>query len=197
MTAGDIIRLLMRARWRRKFVLPTYAPKGWWECDVFELTPAGYFREYEVKMTRADFLADRRKGTRGWRMEGGRPDCRHRFAARVCLLCGAGYRPVLTESKHGLIEARDPRGPSRFWYVAPEGLLTAADLPAWAGLIEVAARQVGAVPRLWERETRAAPVLHREKLAGGAVTHARGICYWRMHDLIRREHRRTRGAAAS
>ena len=50
-TAREIITHLLRKRYRRNFAIPNYSPDGWWECDVFELTPAGTFREYEVKVT--------------------------------------------------------------------------------------------------------------------------------------------------
>jgi hypothetical protein len=58
MNAREIQQRLIVERYRRGICVPNYTPKDWWECDVFELTPAGYFREYEIKMTVADFRAD-------------------------------------------------------------------------------------------------------------------------------------------
>lgn len=65
MSTWGITLSLMRPRLARNFVLPRFTPQGWWECDVFELTPSGYFREYEIKMSRGDFLADARKANDG------------------------------------------------------------------------------------------------------------------------------------
>jgi RNA polymerase primary sigma factor len=36
-------------------LLPNYTPDKWHECDVFGVTRAGYFHEFEIKLTRADF----------------------------------------------------------------------------------------------------------------------------------------------
>ena len=32
-----------------------------WECDLLSVTRAGYVHEYEIKLSRADFLADKKK----------------------------------------------------------------------------------------------------------------------------------------
>jgi len=61
-TARDIQRALILPRYRQSTVMPNYTPRGWWECDVFELTKAEMFVEYEIKLSRADFRADRNKG---------------------------------------------------------------------------------------------------------------------------------------
>lgn len=162
MNARQVIRRLMHDRWRRNLVLPNYTPAGWWECDVFELTDAGYFREYEVKLTRSDFKADQRKSRREWRTN-------------------------TTRFKHDLLAQGDPRGPNRFWYVAPKGMLRPEDLPLWAGLIEVIdkgeekhwLRRFGLLP------TRAAPKIHDHRVESNVWKHAREVCYWRMHELLR------------
>lgn len=161
LTAGNIIDALIRPRWRRNFVLPNYTPAGWWECDVFEMTEAGFFREYEVKVSRGDFFADANKAKTGWKVE--------------------DRRLVQTEGerKHDLLAAGSPKGPCLFWYVTPPGLVRPDELPAWAGLIEMTGR--GWAAR--EQVIRPAPKLHREKVADGVASHARGVCYWRMHDL--------------
>lgn len=63
MNENQIIQRIMAERYRRSTVCPRYTPTRWWECDVFELTEAGFFREYEVKISRGDFAADRLKET--------------------------------------------------------------------------------------------------------------------------------------
>ena len=66
LNAWTIQKTLMRERFRRSFVLPNYTPHAWWESDVFEITAAGYFVEYEVKISVSDFKADAKKRDDGW-----------------------------------------------------------------------------------------------------------------------------------
>jgi hypothetical protein len=156
MTARTIIGALVQNRYRRHFCLPNYTPAKWWECDVFELTKSGYMREYEVKVSRSDFFADKSKTREvfhGW------------------------LKPRTEENKHDLIAAGDPRGPSLFWYVTPAGLIQPSELPVWAGLIEIVEGSLA------EREIVAAPRIHREKCRDGVRKHALSVCYWRMHFL--------------
>lgn len=157
MTEFDLQRPLMRDRYRRHFVLPNYEPKvngrtRWWECDVFEVTDSGYWREYEIKISRADFFADAKKD---------RP-------------VAYNYLPgAARETKHQVLARGDRAGPSRFWYVMPAGLIKPEELPSWAGLIEFAGN--------YERQVVAAPPIHNEKVDPRIVAHARSVCYWRMH----------------
>lgn len=146
----------MRDRWRRAFVLPNYTPARWWECDLFELTDGGFFREYEVKLSRGDFFADAKKAAPIYPRPYGMPE-------RV-------------ENKHALLSGRDTRCPSQFWFVTPAELIKPAEVPEWAGLIEI--RDSGG--RLYEKEAVKAPRLHRLKFPANAA-HARTVCYWRMH----------------
>ncbi len=44
-----------------RLVLPNYTPGGWFECDVFAVTKAGYGVEFEIKVTAADFKRDAEK----------------------------------------------------------------------------------------------------------------------------------------
>lgn len=169
MTGRDIIRSMVRMRWREGFCLPNYTPGHWWECDVFEITKAGYFREYEVKVSRGDFFADAKKVRERW------PD---------------GWSPgaqKVTENKHDLLAAGSTRGPSAFYYVTPAGLLQPHEVPVWAGLIEVAAHAPEMhCSTLIEREVTAAPRLHREKISDDIRRHALGVCYYRMHEVLSR-----------
>ena len=168
MTEFDLQRPLMYERYRRNFILPNYEPKvngrtRWWECDVFEVTDAGYWREYEIKLSRADFFADAKKD---------RP-------------VAYNYLPgAARETKHAVLARGDRSGPSRFWYVMPAGLIQPEELPCWAGLIEftLGRWQVpgqSCVQR--ERQVVPAPPIHNDKVDPKIVAHARSVCYWRMH----------------
>jgi hypothetical protein len=164
LTERQAAMAVMRDRYRRGFCLPGYTPAQWWQCDVFEVTAGGYFREYEIKLTRPDFFADRLKRQGQWR----------RFPP------DRPFDPAAVVTKHSLLSARSSDGPTRFWYVVPSGLIQATELPEWAGLIELT---------LWHGRWRKrvivdAPQLHRQKLAESVVAHARGVCYWRMHSLL-------------
>jgi hypothetical protein len=136
--AFDIEFAIMRERKNRAILVPRYTPRGWWECDVAELTEAGYFREYEIKTTRSDFRADKKKMQSFYTRENG----------------------SVLKFKHTALAAQDPKGPSQFFFVTPEGLITVEELPPWAGLIYVSKEGLG-----WpqERIIKHAPKLHREK----------------------------------
>lgn len=160
MTERDAIRAVMIPRYRVSFCLHNYTPLNWWECDVFQLTDSGYFKEYEIKLSVADYRADRLKGADGKRW--GAED----------------------ENKHQFLATGSSRGPCEFHFVVPAGMLMAEPIPDWAGVIELHARTDG---HGWYPQTTVkAPRLHREKANPVIEPHARGICYWRMHDLLNR-----------
>ena len=87
---------------------PNYTPLAWWECDVFAVTEAGCFVEFEIKTSRADYLKDAKKADRP-----GKP------------------------TKHECLAMRDHHGPGRFFFVVPKGLVKPEEIPEWAGFIEI------------------------------------------------------------
>lgn len=78
---------------------------GAWECDILEITKAGYTYEYEVKVSRHDFNIDPKK-QRSYGTQERKYD-------------------VLTSGKRV----------NYFSYVVPEGLIGPEDVPPFAGLI--------------------------------------------------------------
>lgn len=171
LTEAMVADLLMRERYRRNFCLPRYTPADWWECDIFEITEAGYFREYEIKLTLSDFRADAKK----------RADVDPIYRA-------VGFKNE-TITKHEALAAGYELGPRQFWYVAPVELGLRPLLPPWAGLIEIH-ESVGdweVSCRLFEREARPAPRLHSRPCNPKVVEHARGLCYWRMHEVMHQQ----------
>ena len=173
----SMIDALLSDRWQRSFCLPNYTPTGWWECDMFELTPDGYFREFEVKLSVADFRADRGKaqdirGTQRWE-----PNPTAKFPGGTRYVCD-------TEKKHDLLAKGDARGPSQFYFVTPEGLLDGEPLPVWAGWLEAYTVSPNPGASLYLRQRVEAPRLHRVKMATNP-NHHRGTCYYRMHRLGR------------
>lgn len=137
--------------------LPCFTPRCWFEADVALLTDAGYFVEYEVKTSRSDFLADRRKGG---------------FAFQNGLDHG--------QTKHQRLAAGDPQGPSRFYFVTLGGIVTAEDIPPWAGWIE-ARQDDRRQPNCWSLwPMKKARQLHRVKPEALAEDMHK-VYYYRMH----------------
>lgn len=162
MTAREIQRRLISDIWRQSFAMPNYTPEGWWECDVFEVTKAGYFKEYEIKISRTDFKADALKKKRGqyWLTK---PDL----------------------IKHEQLDKRSTKGPKQFTFIVPENLVKPDELPWWAGLTYASVRTGVKAP--WHivlQPVKPAPVLHREKLNPDITAHARGVCYYRFNNIF-------------
>jgi hypothetical protein len=165
-TAKDIQRRLIADLHRRSFVLPNYTPHGWWECDVFELTKAGYFREYEVKCSRGDFFNDAKKVKRPGRWSG---------------------KPT-PPTKHEWLNASAVQGPTQFWFVVPgelvqdvgvRGIVMAAEVPYWAGLIVATPNRSRQPWSVRLHHVKKAPRLHNQAPDARVAAHARGVTYWR------------------
>jgi len=155
MNAAAAQLTIMRPRYRRAFVLPNYTPHHWFECDVFEVTAAGFFREYEVKLTVADFKADTKKERLGCK--------KHELLARrdtdgprqfYYVTPARLLQPEMVPEWAGLIEL-DDRGPT---HAAP-----------W---------------RYKERMVKKAPALHRQKVQESTLKAAQGVIYYRLHNLL-------------
>jgi len=134
-------------------IMPNFTPYSWWECDIFAVTHARYFREYEIKLSVSDFKADRnKKRGRCIRKENPDQDAWDRYR----------YESVW-ERKHQMLEDRNINGPVEFSFVVPDGLVKPEDVPPWAGLYYATWR--------WESQkyptltvVRKPKRLHREKI---------------------------------
>jgi len=84
------------------------------ECDVFGVTRSLVTHEFEIKVSRADFIADAKKKVR-FKTEKGYSEW---------MLKSDAYRLGLMPTNH-------------FWYVAPVGLLEKSDIPPHAGFLQV------------------------------------------------------------
>lgn len=171
LTANRIASRLISERMQKSFVIPRYTPANWFECDVFEVTKSGYFREYEIKMTRADFFADAKKQKNINEMV--QVDGRWTFSK------------VPQRTKHQRVESKDVSGPTQFWFVVPDGLIVPEECPAWAGLICVRVTEdPNYIPVLQRVQ---APRLHGKKLDDKVLRHAQGVCYWRFIRLFMKD----------
>jgi hypothetical protein len=141
-------------------IMPNYTPAKWFECDVFGVTKSGYFHEFEIKLTKADFEKDKEKST-----------------GKVYAKDADGkWFKTGGVTKHGLLACGTERGPVTFTYVVPDGLLSVEDIPEFAGLQYALSHRVGAV-RL--RTIREPPRLHGAKCDPKIVKHAHSVSYWR------------------
>ena len=103
---------LYRALWQQsELMVPNCCVFGW-EADMLRVTKAGYVWEYEIKISRADYLADTDK-TR-----------KHE------ILSTGG-----TEEWTGELLVRDR--PRHFIYLMPAGIAQAAEMPDYAGFVQL------------------------------------------------------------
>lgn len=131
-------------------LVPNYTPAGWWECDLFRVTRAGYFYEYEIKLNQIDFNKDKNKNKHIWNKQ---------------------LRMLENFNKYELLENTD-NGPSRFYYVVTEDIVEYVEkkLPAWAGLIVFNRHLKQVVP---------APRRHKLKIAPTIIDHSKEVCVHR------------------
>lgn len=95
-----------------RLMMPNYSPRGWWECDMLAVTKAGYWNEFEIKLSLQDYAAD-------WSKQKGSETKHGRLAASL---------------------ERDSAGPKTFSFVMPAELAELVEPPDYAGVIGVEAR---------------------------------------------------------
>ncbi len=104
-------------------MMTNFTPRQWFECDLAVVTKAGYFVEYEVKLTVADIRADAKKYRERYLNLDAR---RTRWPFRRC-----------REFKHDQMRQSDVRGPSRYFMAVPESLVDRPEIPKWAGVVKL------------------------------------------------------------
>lgn len=145
---------------------PNYTPRGWWECDLWAVTRAGYATEYEIKLSAADFRADAKKARAFWEPQTGN-------------LMGAWTgnktkHTAITESEHA---------PSRFYYVMPREIADElqAEIPKWAGLVTVKEWH----GRLVVAGRLKAPTLNHRKVTRREIALCQRRMWYRYWDALR------------
>lgn len=149
-----------------------------WESDIFSLTKAGYSIEIEVKIYRADYIADFKKAIK------------HRFLtnhnSKNCV-----HKKNYTPSQWGYIDGKftqlegaacgvtfakpQEKIPNRFYFACHTGLIKEDDLPGYAGLIWVDDKGAAKV-------IKKAPLLH--KLKNVKEEDLADKYYWRVQNAI-------------
>jgi len=144
-----------------KLSIPNYTPLGWWECDFFHVTKAGYAVEHEIKISRSDYFADSKKSNR---------------------VKGYGGNAIY-ENKHTLLTLGDQRGPKQFYFVVPQDLIAIDEVPEFAGLKYVSMYRRGDAEQLSVSIIKKAPILHKDKVNQEVVNHAKSVFYYRYWNL--------------
>lgn len=93
-----------------------------WESDYFCITTSGYTVEVEVKISRSDFKADSKKAQKHFILKNMSKD----------LVTMPVYSYMKDASAIAIIK---PKGPNKFYYCCPEGMIKPEEVPEYAGLL--------------------------------------------------------------
>lgn len=135
--------------------MPNYSPANWWECDLLAITKSDFMVEFEIKLSKSDFKRDVLKNKTEY--------------DRVL------RKDVVTENKHNLLHEKSSKGPSRFYYVVPEGMFQLDEIPEFAGLLEIRKDKRA----LFLNEKKTAPRLNSEKVDPKIFRLIDQTCYYR------------------
>ena len=156
-----------------------------WESDKLLRTQAGYYYEFEVKISRSDFKNDfKHKIDKHIILSSTMPD--EQAQPIQATLFDNLYQqkrkryPEITKEqvieRWGDVESicRDKRMPNYFYYAVPEGLLEPDEVPPYAGLVYITTYKGSFEnePDKWRHDykvIRTAPQLHKTKYTDGEL----------------------------
>ena len=177
-TAGFIIeRLKNYFASNCKFIVTnTFIYNDRWETDVFMLKQSGYTYEIEVKISKADFKRDFKKTDKHIILEQGKIQKKEHVLMRddngkVIKDSNGRYKYDVVIN---LIDAGDKR-PNKFYYCAPEGILSLEEIPSYAGFITINNSVLKIV--------KEAPLLHKGKYDYTKILCDRFYYYWQNAEL--------------
>lgn len=141
MTEGQVCQILSANYTGAKYVLSnTYIYAADWETDLFVLRMNGYSLEFEIKVTRSDFMADAKKVKKHQILKDGKYILQHKGnASKVVKI--HNFRP------------------NKFYYAVPAGMIQIDEVPKYAGLIYIYPATRSAVV------VKNAPFIHRDILS--------------------------------
>lgn len=117
-----------------------------WESDVLVINDSDYILEIEIKVSRSDFLADFKKNV-----------------TAIFRNADLGQK-VENMPKHDfLLDNRSTKKPNKFFYAAPERMLSIEDIPKHCGWIEIGYKEVNGAQLKSVKKVKEAPFLHKEK----------------------------------
>ncbi|MCK5610094.1 hypothetical protein KAR91_49935 [Candidatus Pacearchaeota archaeon] len=135
LTESNIQRALI-LDYQKDLVIANHYPLHWFECDFLRITNANYMYEYEIKLSRSDFHADKRKES--------------------CFRIDGKTEYI---NKHNQLKNGSVLGPSRFFFVVPTDMIKVDEVPEFAGLV-YASQANGRVNLMVVKQ---APILHKTK----------------------------------
>lgn len=164
-TTADIEKCLMqrcKQECRMTPIAPSLVLPHGWEADVAAATKTGFIHEFEIKVSRSDFLADFRKNT--YHQGVGKHE---RMAQRL----HGKVIPGVNNERYLKMGHKLPTywTPNYFWFCSPIGMLKPEDIPNYAGWLEFEAKYITPPWKnsysYWQIvciERRKAPRLHKE-----------------------------------
>jgi hypothetical protein len=93
-----------------------------WESDFFCVTSSGYTVEVEVKISKSDFKADAKKEQKHFMLKN--------IGKELAVMPTHSY----IRDASGIAIVR-PRGPNKFYYCCPKGIINPEEVPEYAGLL--------------------------------------------------------------
>lgn len=157
---------------RHEITVPNCGTAWGFDSDIASVTRGLIGHEFEIKISRADWLSELRQINGESRTDKYRRAKRLRSADVIASAIadrGAGRRYVVVDGER----CRQPP-PNYFWMVAPPGVVKSDELPVYAGLMEVVGDRLHVI--------KSAPRLHPMKLTDRQLmAMARGatLRYWR------------------
>jgi hypothetical protein len=143
--------LYQNLRWdkKHKWIAPNVDVFSTGECDMFSVTVAGLAVEHEIKLSRSDFFADKKKEHKHPQLE----------------LVAQGIMSVAEPpySWRPGPRIRTITAPNYYYYVVPRDLVKPEEVPAYAGLIYFDS------DKFWDRSlaferVKTAKLLHKNKI---------------------------------
>ena len=149
-----------------EMTVPNIGTLWQWESDLASVTRSDYAHDFEIKISRADWLAERRKiaqGGRGNAKANRDHMLRHAKAIEAEETNPKPRKTYVVPGKTSRITKGAFYPPNYFWIVAPEGVIKDGELPDYAGLIEIRFdERFGVYDTITRRK---APRLHGLKIA--------------------------------
>jgi hypothetical protein len=147
-----------------KMALPNPTPTGAvnvlkWEADLLTINASGYSHEYEIKLSKADYMRDRRKEEK-----------------HTCLL--SSYE-TYCRNKNWI----ENQNQNYFYYVTYQFEI---DPPAWAGWVYVEEKKYHDQSRLRMEIKHKAPKLHAGKMGERQIEHIAHLLSYRLENAYRR-----------
>lgn len=129
MNEQNIIKLLAKHpnhTQRYTFMVPNCYTTHDNEADLFCVRKSGLCDEFEIKTSRSDFLADKRKRVCNHELE---------FKDFDWKVRGLEFAPNTKYKFQAMLDGDMPT--NYFWYVVKKGICEASEIPSFAGFIEV------------------------------------------------------------